>query len=481
MPTQEKVKWSELTNFTDKQKLARKAIRKFKYFLYGGAMGGGKSYWLRWQLLELLIWWFKKFGRENVTVALFCEDYPALKDRHLSKIKFEFPNWLGKYNASDHNFVLAPEYGGGTVAFRNLDDASKYQSAEFAAVGVDELTKNEYETFLFLRTRMRWPGIDDVKFLAASNPGDVGHGWVKKIFLDKQFEDGETEQEQFSYLPATAYDNPHLSKMYFNQLTSLPEKLRKAFLEGNWDIFAGQVFTEWSRTHHILKAAPIIEKAWNKFFCVDWGYTNPCAVYWCAVNNDGKVIVYRELYVTGKTAREIAYDIWNKSKDEDISYGVGDPSIWSKTGHEGKSIAEEIMDAWQTLNWFPSFFGGDNERINGLHQVHSYLELDAQGVPFLLVSPTCVNLIRTLPNLVYDEHKTEDVDTDTEDHAYDAIRYGLMSRPKLPSAFVGLPKSEFGSQLETKKSYAAIKTEQGTGMPASVLDFEKDPESWTTE
>ncbi len=480
MPTQERVKWSELTHFTDKQKVVQKAVRKYKYTLYGGAMGGGKSYWLRWQLLELLIWWFKEYGFQNVTVALFCEDYPSLKDRHLSKVKYEFPTWLGRYQSTDHNFVLNSEYGGGTLAFRNLDDASKYQSSEFAAIGVDELTKNEYEVFLFLRTRMRWPGIDDVRFLAASNPGDIGHGWVKKIWLDKQFEDGEVEADQFHYVPATAYDNPHLSKLYFNQLLALPEKLRKAFLEGDWDIFAGQVFTEWRRSLHVLKDEIVPDKGWKKFLCMDWGYVAPCAVYWCCVSNENRVYVYRELYVKGLTGRQVAEKIWILSRNEKVDYGVGDPSMWSKTGHEGKSISEEMEDAWRTMGWHLPFSPGDNDRINGLHQVHEYLQLASDKKPYLMVNPSCQNLIRTLPNLVYDKHKTEDVDTDTEDHAYDALRYGIMSRPQLGKAFIGMSNNDTMNPTRPSPRIVPL-TNGGMGMVAPQLIFEKEDSNWTTE
>ncbi|MDY0389025.1 MAG: hypothetical protein RBT65_18280, partial [Methanolobus sp.] len=138
-----KVSLMELIHPSDKQKLAFEQLKKFKFLLYGGAMYGGKSYWLRWALVVLLVYFYRKYRKKNVVVGLFCEDYPALKDRHLSKIDGEFPAWLGTIH-SDHkaygrSFILNPAYGSGVIAFRNLDDASKYASAEFAAIGVDEL------------------------------------------------------------------------------------------------------------------------------------------------------------------------------------------------------------------------------------------------------------------------------------------------------------------------------------------------------
>src|ERR1044072_8147720 len=139
------------------------------YTLYGGAAGGGKSYWLRWYTVRWLIKKWKQTGIKGITAGLFCEDYPALKDRQLSKIAFEFPDWLGKHHADHKDFgncyILSPEFGSGILAFRNLDDTSKYKSAEFALIAVDELTKNEEETFNLLRFRKRWKGISDTKFI----------------------------------------------------------------------------------------------------------------------------------------------------------------------------------------------------------------------------------------------------------------------------------------------------------------------------
>ena len=191
------VRFSELAHFTPKQKEADRLIDRFKYFLYGGAMGGGKSYLLRWKLLKLLFRWAKQ-GHTGVVVGLFCEDYPALKDRHLSKIGKEFPKWLGKLH-NDHKehgraFILNPEYGSGVIAFRNLDDPSKYASSEFAAEAVDELTKNQEDVFDDLRTRLRWPGIADVRFFAATNPGGVGHAWVKRKWLDGEHDEHELDE-----------------------------------------------------------------------------------------------------------------------------------------------------------------------------------------------------------------------------------------------------------------------------------------------
>jgi hypothetical protein len=438
----EEVKFSDLVKWTDKQNLANDLVSKYKYILYGGAMGGGKSYWLRWELIKLLLYYYAKYEFENVVVGLFCEDYPALKDRHLGKIKFEFPDWLGVYSGQDHNFILKKDYGSGVLAFRNLDDVSKYQSAEFAAEGVDELTKNTEETFLFLRTRLRWPGIPtiDTKFLAGTNPGGIGHGWVKKKWILKEFESNEKEKDLFCFIPAKAIDNPHLDKGYYDSLESLPEQLRKAFLEGDWDIFKGQYFSEWRKDIHTCRAFEI-SADWVKFICIDYGYAKPSAAYWCAISPDGIVYVYRELYKTGLTYSALTKEIIAMTpKNEDIKYWVIDPSAWIKGKEKdteaisGADIMESVYK--DTTKKTLMLMRGNNDRINGWRTVREYLKpIMTQGdkiIAKLQVFDNCSDFIRTFPSLVFDTIRVEDVDSDGEDHAGDAIRYGLMSKP-IPS------------------------------------------------
>ena len=230
------IKWSELTKFFERQKEALNATKKFKYVLYGGSVGSGKSYFLRWTCIYWLLKWHFEFDIKGVRAALFCEDFPALQDRHLSKIKYEFPEWLGTFNAQHHEFTLHPEYGSGVLAFRNLDDPSKYLSAEFALEAVDEVNRNPKPTFDLLRTRLRWPGIVDTKFIAACNP--VGEAWVKNMWIKRLFPVEELETQEYFFVKALPTDNPYLPQEYYESLKSLPEADRRAYLEGNWDAFA---------------------------------------------------------------------------------------------------------------------------------------------------------------------------------------------------------------------------------------------------
>lgn len=431
---------SELINPTPRQSDFLNAVNAHRFILYGGAAGGGKSYILRWVMVALLMWWAGK-GIKNARVGLFCEDYPALKDRHLSKVRLEFPGWLGKLHEQDREFRLNPEWGGGIIAFRNLDDPSKYQSSEFAAIAVDELTKNSFDTFNYLRFRLRWPGIEDPKFLAATNPGGAGHAWVKQLWLDRDFPKELTKlAPSFAYVPARADDNPHLSQQYYDDLASLPEGMRRAYLDGDWDIFAGQAFTEWRKDVHVIEPFDI-PKDWARYRAMDWGYAKPYSVHWGAVSPDGITYIYRELYGWGGQpntgTRENASSVAERIKkieydagqalglpSEPIWRAVLDPACWSKDGHDGPSIAETFT------NYNIVFGKADNDRKQGKMRIHEALKLDRNGRPSLYVFDNCRHLIRTIPALPVKANDPEDVDTDAEDHAYDDFRYLVMARPQ---------------------------------------------------
>lgn len=460
----EKLHIKDLLHFSPKQEEARKAALKYRYVLYGGAMAGGKSYWLRWTLVYLLIKWASR-GHKAVEVGLFCEDYPTLKDRQLSKIGSEFPSWLGTLHA-DHAthgrcFILSEEYGGGIIKFRNLDDPSKYQSAEFAAIAVDELTKNTEDVFTDLRNRLRWPGITDIRFISATNPGGIGHSWVKKLWLDKKYEENEAEPEQFKYIRALASDNPHIDKSYLKQLESLPVDKRRAYLEGDWDIFKGQYFTEWRREIHVVKPFEIPDE-WRKFCALDYGHTAPASLGWYANDPHGRVYRYKELYVTNHTGSQLA-EAFNShtGPHEKIEYLVCDPSFWAKRGEDDNalSIAEKFENRLRELRKespikAPPLIRGNNDRVSGWREVREYLkpyQMEKETTAKLQVFSTCYEFLRTFPALIHDERNPEDVDSDGEDHAGDELRYAVMSRPRPTMTVDQIAKREFDQMIKRKK------------------------------
>ena len=427
----------------------------YEYLLFGGAAGPGKSYILRWALVELLYYWFLEFKLRNVRVGLFCENYPSLKDRHITRIQHEFPRWLGEIKDTKTEgfvFQLNDKYGGGIIALRNLDDPAKYASAEFAAIAVDELTKNKRQTFDDLRFRKRWPGIEHSPFLAASNPGSIGHGWVKKLFIDRDFtgDDANLKANQFMFVPARARENPYLPASYWETLHSLPEPMRRAMEEGNWDIFIGQVFTEFNRSFHIISKPDQSFDRCKRIITFDWGYNAPGCALWLAVASEDRfgiqrVYVYRELYQNQKTPEEWAEEINVFASIEETEYLVLPRDCYASDKGE-RSIASIFQSKIKTR-----IVEGESltrtARLNRQAVTHQFLANARDGRPNLLILERCQNLIRTLPELVYDEVDQELVDTEGEDHAFDSLgmglrfikqKYKLLSGPVKP--IVGRPQ-----------------------------------------
>jgi phage terminase large subunit len=421
MKTKKQIDINDLCHFTEKQELASRAVKDYKYVLYGGALGGGKSYFLRWKLIRMLLK-FHSRGLKSVTVGLFCEDYPQLKMRQLSKVKSEFPAWLGDFNSTENTFTLKPRFGGGIIAFRNLEDASKYQSSEFAVIAIDELTRNTEETFYLLRTRLRWPGINDPRFIGATNPGGIGHQWVKKLWIDKVYPPNEQEKDQFIYIPALLKDNPYLiDESYVKSLESLSENKRKAFMDGNWDVFEGQYFSEWDREKHVV--APFeIPSTWLRFRSIDpSGKIGITSCHWYAVDHDGVVWVYKEYYCSGLDSDQHAISIRNMSEYEEYQYTIIDNSAFSEYGLP-VTLAEVYIQNGVDVNVKSS-----KDRLTGWDLVHQYLRWNESTPPKLRIFSTCPNMIRTIPMLIHDDKKPEDVNTNGEDHAADELRYFLQT------------------------------------------------------
>ncbi len=414
------------------QRKASRLLQDHDYVLYGGSRGPGKSYWLRWQTIALLVEWAEVYKIQGITGGLFCETFPALKDRQLSKIAKEVPSHVGVLKDSKaHGLALhlAPTLGGGILRLGNLDDPSKYQSAEFAVIAVDELTKNKFDTFDELRGSMRYPGIPKPKFLGATNPGNIGHLWVKAIFVDRDFS-GHPQldkiKDKFAFVRALPGDNPFLTDEYYeNILGTLNTQLEKAWRYGSWTAFAGQVFKEWNPTEHVCEPFNIPEH-WIKKRGIDAGYSAPGCCLWGATDpHTGRLYIYREAYGPSITDQDMAKTIAKYSENEVYQVSFADPSMWQTKNMRGviSSPADEYTSHGVII------MPGDNKRIGGKNKVHQILAPMKDGDPGMVVFETCRNLIRTLPALVYSKKagQLEDVDTDGEDHAYDALRYMLSN------------------------------------------------------
>lgn len=232
MIQREKLILSQWLNYTEKQKEAHEAVLDFDFVLYGGAVGGGKSYWLAKEIALFLLKLTKQ-GLTKVNAGIFSKDYPTLEDRQLKRVEERLGD-LGTLVRSPYpEFRFHPQYGGHIIMFRNLDDASKYKSTDFAIIGVEEVNENVLKIFNDLRIRLRWTGVDRPKFLGVCNP--IGEPWVEQYWIKRQFPNEMLDiAPQFKFVKSLPTDNPHLPASYFKRLESLPPKEREAYLDGVW-------------------------------------------------------------------------------------------------------------------------------------------------------------------------------------------------------------------------------------------------------
>lgn len=423
---------------------------------YGGAKGGGKTYALVADVL-------KHIHNPEFRGILFRQTTQALREVERAAQKL-YNNDLvkGKYNKQDRVWSFPSgavlEFGYG----ENEDDVERYRGNQYSWLGFDELPQWPTDAvYNAMKSCVRvTKGSNLQTYIRASgNPGNVGSPWVKKYFIDPAppnttfFRVNEvrnpvlnqkiTTKTSLRYIPATLFDNPMVDQeQYLAQLADLPEKKRKQLLEGNWDIVEGSAFSEFDRDIHVCKAFNI-PSSWMKFRAADWGFSSPFCCLWFAVDWDGNIYVYREYYGSGIYDADWATEICAKEM-ESVKYGIIDGSTDSNRGERSPSTFEtvnKILRQHKKVK-FSKADRSPNSRISGKQRVHEALamietgQLDDNNVPVkkprLQIFENCTNLIRTMPVLVLDKNDPEKVAKDQEDHAYDALRYGLMSRPKTP-------------------------------------------------
>jgi hypothetical protein len=421
--------------------------------LYGGAAGGGKSF-------ALIVDPLRYCNNQNFNALILRRTNDELRELiHKSQEMYPkaYPGakWMEK--KSQWTFP-----SGARIWMTYLEqdkDVLRYQGQAFTYIGIDELT--QYSTpyaWDYLRSRLRTADSSlPVYMRATTNPGGPGHAWVKKMFIDpaipgKPFwatdvTTGDTlvYPERHSkagqplfrrrFIPAKLLDNPYLYEQgdYEAMLLSLPEVQRKQLLEGSWDIAEGAAFAEFDRTVHVVPPFEI-PNTWRKFRACDYGYASATGVLWFAVDpTDETLLIYRELYVSKVPAKELAHMVLQLEQEEAIHYGVLDSSLWHKRGDTGPSLAEQMIV--EGCRWRPSD-RSRGSRVAGKNELHRRLRVDEDtGRAGIEIFSNCTNLIAQLPVLPLDKSNPEDVNTKTEDHLYDALRYGIMSRPQSRSVF----------------------------------------------
>lgn len=427
--------------------------------LYGGAAGGGKSHLMR---VAAIIWCVAIAGLQ---VYVFRRIYLDLIKNHMEGPS-GFRNILAPWVNLGYCKIVDDEirFWNGSRIFlchcQNENDKYKYQGAEIHVLLVDELTHFSESIYRFLRARVRAVGLiippqyanKFPRIICGSNPGNIGHHWVKAAFIDscepmeiRQMPDEEGGMLR-QYIPARLDDNPSMATddpTYRARLRGLGSpQLVKAMEDGDWSVMDGAFFPEFSTELHVIQ--PIILPAhWTRFRSMDWGSAKPFSVGWYAVSDGelmqfprGALIKYREWYGQKGTqnnvglkltAEEVSAGI-KQRESEKLTYGVLDPAAFSEDG--GPSIAERMATSHKVL-----FNRADNARVarggamGGWDMLRARLKGDEDGRPMIYFFSTCVHTIRTIPALPHDPDRPEDVDSDAEDHAGDETRYACMSRP----------------------------------------------------
>ena len=395
--------------------------------LYGGAAGGGKSYAMLVDPLRyahraahraLIIRRSMPELRELIDKSreLYPKAFPGCKYREVEKL-WNFPS-------------------GAKVEFGFLErdaDVYRYQGQAYSWIGFDEITHLPTEfSWNYLASRLRTTDSEITPYMrCTANPGGVGAHWVKNRYIlpsdpDTSFigKDGLTRK----FIPARLEDNPYLATdgRYEQMLKALPPTQRKQLLEGNWDVNEGAAFTEFNIENHVIPPFQI-PIHWDRVKGVDYGYASESACIWAAIDpSDGTLIVYRELYKKGLTGEDLGYKITEMEVEDPFSVqGVLDTAAWARTGTTGPTVGETLVRQGHKLR------RADKNRIQGKIQIHEYLRLQPSGRPRLQIFSSCPSLIRELQSIPLDKSNPEDVNTHAPDHAYDALRYLIMSRPRV--------------------------------------------------
>ena len=419
--------------------------------LYGGAAGGGKSYAMLVDPLRfahraahraLILRRSMPELRELIDKSreLYPKAFPGCKFREVEKI-WTFPS-------------------GAKLEFGFLErdaDVYRYQGQAYSWIGFDEITHLSTEfSWNYLASRLRTTDPEITPYMrCTANPGGAGATWVKKRYVNpsepnESFTgaDGLTRR----FIPARLDDNPYLSKdgRYEQMLKALPDVQRKQLLEGNWDITEGAAFTEFDIGVHVITPFEI-PVGWERVKGIDYGYASESACIWgCVDPTDGTLIIYRELYRKGLTGEDLAVMITNMELQDPFSVqGVLDTAAWNRTGTTGPTVGETLQRAGHKLR------RADKNRIQGKIQLHEYLRVQPSGRPKIQIFNSCPNLIRELQSIPLDKSNPEDVDTHAPDHAYDALRYLIMSRPKVNDIF-----NQF-RHMRMEQAYTPVDSEFG--------------------
>lgn len=432
---------------SEKQKLFLEA--KCRYVAFGGARGGGKSHAVRMKAVLMAS------AHAGIRELIVRRTFPEL---HNNYEIFLTPMLKGvaKYNNTNKEYL----FNNGSVIkldYCNSDgDLDHYQGVQYDIIFIDEATQLPESHLQKINACLRGANNFPKRVFYTCNPGGKSHAYIKRLFVDRKFNKGENP-DNYEFIQSFVQDNKALLEAqpdYIEQLETLPPKLREAWLYGKWDVFEGQVFEEFcddpdgygTRLNtHVIKPFRVPDD-WKILRGFDFGFSKPFSVGWYAVDHSNRIYRIQELYGCTQTPNEglklNPYEIAKRIREVEEAdpnlkgksiRGIADPAIFEES--KGESIAR-MME-----RQFVYFEPADHARIAGKMQCHYRLHFDQNGVPMFYVFNNCKEFIRTIPLLLYDEKKVEDIDTDMEDHIYDEWRYVMMEYPLNPKYYS--PKTKY--------------------------------------
>jgi hypothetical protein len=400
-------------------------VSKAKYRLFGGAAGPGKTKALLWEAIR------QANRYKGVDTLLLRRTFPELESSLVAYFRRDVPRDIYKsYNDTKH---LVTWHNGSTTRFGHCaheSDVYQYQGAEYLFIGLDELTHFTLKQWQFLTSRNRCPVPGTFPNMAgATNPGNIGHAWVKALWIDRRAPAGMENSAQYDpndyyFTRATVADNPIYAddREYRRTLDALPTHLRRAFLDGDWDVFAGQYFDVLDRERHTARVEEIsIEPWWPRWISIDWGFEHPSAVLWHAASPCGTVITYREFVQNHLSPRMLAAAIAERTGGERISAVYLSPDAFAQRTADD-TIAEQLGRGLE-MEHLPRPDPADDERVGGWMLMYELLREDAW-----IITANCEQLLETLPTLTRDEANVEDVLKCDGDDVADSARYGIKSR-----------------------------------------------------
>lgn len=384
-----------------------------RFIAYGGARGGGKSWAIRQKARLLALY----YG--GIRILILRRSFPELRENHILPMQADLQG-LAAWREGDKAFTF-PNTSRIVFGYcANEHDVEQYQGREYDVIFIDEATHFTEYQFSALTACLRGVNSFPKRMYLTCNPGGVGHMWVKRLFVDRNFKPGE-DPDDYLFIQARASDNAALMEHdpgYVKMLDNLPENLRQAWRDGRWDVFAGQFFPEFRMDTHVV-GGRTLPNSWPRYRVFDYGL-DMLACFWCAIDPAGRIWVYREYCQSGLIVSAAALAIRERTlPGEFIRYTIAPPDMWGTQKDTGRSMGELFA-----LNGVP-LVTASNRRVQGWMAMKEFLKLRADGVPGLVVFPDCRRLIRDMAAVQHDEKNPSDVATTPHEytHTVDAIRY----------------------------------------------------------